>query len=84
VTLDVDARGFGPTPQDTEADLGLLCQVGIAYRQPVAEGLELRVGVDSLLFQGKVDATRTLGSTVTPSIGLSWQANWKPVQGVAW
>ncbi|MEB3204786.1 MAG: hypothetical protein VKP57_08800 [Candidatus Sericytochromatia bacterium] len=84
VTLDVDARGFGPTPQDTAADLGLLCQVGLAYRQPVAEGLELRVGVDSLLFQGKVDATRTLGSTVTPSIGLSWQANWKPVQGVTW
>lgn len=84
VTLDVDARGFGPTPQDTAADLGLLCQLGLAYRQPVAEGLELRVGVDSLLFQGKVEATRTLGSTVTPSIGLSWQANWKPAHGIAW
>lgn len=84
VTLDVDARGFGPTPQDTAADLGLICQIGLAYRQPVAEGLELRIGVDGLLFQGKVEATRTLGSTLVPSVGLSWQAHWKPGAGVAW
>lgn len=83
-SLDADLKNYFLTPEDTPSDLGLIGQVGAGLNFPLWGGFSLRVGVDSLLFSGKVASNRSLGSSVTPSIGLTYNTTWKPMQGLVY
>ncbi|MBM3266363.1 MAG: hypothetical protein FJZ01_01840 [Candidatus Sericytochromatia bacterium] len=82
LSLETELDAFLPIAGDTAADLGLSGQFGLAAKVPLGAGLAMRVGVDGLVFRGKIPATESLGAVITPSIGLSYGATWKPLTGV--
>lgn len=82
LSLESLVDSFLPAAGDSAADLGLSGQFATAARIPIGGGFGLRIGVDGLVFRGKVPATDTLGAVITPSIGLSYGATWKPLTGV--
>lgn len=86
LTLAVDAnlKNYFLTPEDTPADLGLLGQVGAGLQIPLWSGFGLRVGLDALVFSGKTASARSLGTSWMPSVGLVYNATWKPLVGVAY
>jgi hypothetical protein len=84
LSLDALVDAFMPVSGDTAADLGLSGQFGAAVKVPLGGGLALRIGVDGLVFRGKVPATDTFGAVITPSIGLTFGMTWKPLTGVAY
>ena len=82
LALEGDLKNYFLTPDDTADDLGLMGRVGAAVRVPLWGALGLSVGADAFVFGGKVPETRTLGSSITPTVGLTWRAAWKPQAGV--
>lgn len=84
LAIEADVKNYFLTPEDTVADLGLLGQVGAGLQIPLWSGFGLRVGVDALVFSGKTAANRMLGTSVMPSIGLSYNATWKPLVGLVY
>lgn len=80
--MEVDLKNYFMTPQDTPDKLGIMAQIDTGVRIPLFGGFSLRLGVDSFLFTGKTAETRQLGSSMTPSIGIRYDATWKPVVGL--
>ncbi|MNR92918.1 hypothetical protein D3C72_239660 [compost metagenome] len=81
-TFDSLVDSFLPAAGDSAADLGLSGQFALAAKVPIGGGFGLRLGVDGLVFRGKVAETDALGAVVAPSIGLSYGTTWKPLTGV--
>lgn len=81
-TFDSLVDSFLPAAGDSAADLGLSGQFALAAKVPIGAGFGLRLGVDGLVFQGKVPETSAIGAVVAPSIGLSYGTTWKPLTGV--
>lgn len=82
LNLDMDLKNYFLTPDDTASDLGFVGQFNAGLSFPLWSGFSLRVGVDSLLFSGKVASNRSLGNSFTPSVGLTYNTTWKPLQGL--
>lgn len=82
LALEGDLKNYFLTPDDTADDLGLMGRVSAAIRVPLWGALGLSVGADAFVFGGKVPETRTIGTSITPTIGLTWRAAWKPQAGV--
>lgn len=83
-TLEADLKNYFRTAEDTADDLGLLGQITTGFRFPLLGGFSLRVGVDAFLFTGKLGAAPPFGSSVVPSVGLSYNATWKPAVGLVY
>ncbi|HEY9721576.1 MAG TPA: hypothetical protein V6D47_06155 [Oscillatoriaceae cyanobacterium] len=81
-TLDLDLKQYLPTTQDTPADIGFLGECQPAFEFPLWGGLSLSVGADAYVFNGKVPQTQAYGLAITPTIGLTYNATWKPQVGL--
>ena len=84
LALDGDLKNYLPYSTDGPDEPGLMVNLRPAIEIPVADGLSLDLGVDYFLFAGKVPANQSLGSSVTPRVGLSYDATWKPLSGVTY
>ncbi|MBM3269879.1 MAG: hypothetical protein FJZ01_19780 [Candidatus Sericytochromatia bacterium] len=82
--FDADLKNYFRTPEDTADDLGLIAQVGTGLRFPLFGGFALRVGVDATYFTGKLSATPPVGSAIVPTVGLTYNATWKPAVGLVY
>jgi hypothetical protein len=82
IDLTVDYKNYLPTPLDNETDLGMTTAISLRCKVPIWDGVQFSVGLDSLLFQGKLPTNSTLGVAVTPTVGLSFSTSWKPQYGV--
>jgi hypothetical protein len=82
LTFDSLVDTFLPAAGDSAADLGLSGQFALAAKVPIGGGFGLRLGIDGLVFRGKVPETDALGAVLAPSIGLSYGTTWKPLTGV--
>lgn len=78
----VDLKHWFRTPQDTPDKLGLLANLKGSLMIPIWEQLALELSMDVLGFSGKTAETDKLGWSLSPSVGLSYTASWKPAFGV--
>ena len=83
-TTEADIKNYFRTADDGDDDLGLLGQFATGLRVPLFGGFALRVGVDAIVFSGKIGASPPIGSSVVPSVGLSYNATFKPLVGIAY
>lgn len=82
--VEGDLKHYFLTPEDTADDLGVMGRVSAAVRVPIWGALGFSVGLDAFVFGGKVPETRTLGTSFTPTVGLTYRAAWKPQAGVVY
>jgi hypothetical protein len=82
--IEGDLKSYFLSQDDTPDDLGTLAQLDVGVSVPVWGGVAFRVGVLGLAFTGKVPETRTWGTALTPSVGLTVNTTWKPLAGVAY
>lgn len=73
-----DLTYFLPTGQDTPADLALRYNMVHELLVPLVDELSLSISADLFFFQGKVPATRALGTSSQLRVGLTYDRLWKP------
>jgi hypothetical protein len=83
-TFDADLKNYFRTAEDTAEDLGVIAQVATGFRFPLFGGFALRVGVDATYFTGKLGNSPPVGSSIVPTVGLTYNATWKPAVGLVY
>jgi len=84
LTFDANLKNYFLTPTVSPDELGFMGDFSPAVAIPLVGGLSVDLGLDYFVFNGKVASNLGYGYSLTPRVGLSYNATWKPALGLVY